>query len=74
MTTYTGYCWPLTFDALALDYLESQLKYSIGDYPGAIQIAKKGLERAEKLGAKEDQRRLNALLQEALSKNETVHR
>ncbi len=54
--------------AMQVDYLEAQLKCSIGDYSGAVQIAKTGLERAEKLGAKEDQYRLGQLLQKALSK------
>ena len=41
---------------MQVDYLEAQLKCSIGDYSGAIQVAKTDLERAEKLGAKEDKK------------------
>jgi len=54
--------------AMQVDYLEAQLKCSTGDYSRAIQIAEMGLERAKKLGAKEDQRRLAELLQKTLSK------
>jgi len=51
--------------SMQVDYLESQLKLAVGDYTGAIQIAKMGISRAEKLGAKEDQHRFALLLQKA---------
>lgn len=54
--------------AMHVDYLEAQLKCSTGDYVAAIQSVEAGLNRAKKLGAKEDQRRLTELLQEILSK------
>jgi 8-oxo-dGTP diphosphatase len=48
---------------MQIDSLESQLKFAIGDDLSAIEIAKIGMDRAEKLGAKEDLRHFSLLLQ-----------
>lgn len=47
---------------MQVDYLEAQLKFVMGETSSAIEIAKQGLDRAEKLGAKEDKRRFASLL------------
>lgn len=45
------------------DYLEAQLKFAVHDFEKALKIARIGLEKARILGAKEDESRLNSLLQ-----------
>lgn len=45
------------------DYLEAQLKFAIHDIENAIKIARNGLEKAKILRAKEDELRLQSLLQ-----------
>lgn len=58
--------------AMHVEYLEAELKYSIMDYSGAVQFVKRGLALAEELGAKEDQCRLQELLQKIESLSYTV--
>jgi tetratricopeptide (TPR) repeat protein len=50
------------------DYLEAQLKFAKNEIENATKIAKRGLEIARTLGAKEDEARLNRLL-ELIEKN-----
>lgn len=48
--------------AMHADYLEAQLKLALSDPQNALRIANQGLARARSLGAKEDEARLNALI------------
>ncbi len=43
--------------------LEAQLKFFMNDFEEALKIARIGLEKARILGAKENESRLNSLLQ-----------
>lgn len=52
--------------SMQADYLEAQLKLAISDTQEALQIAKRGLDRAISLGAKEDERRFQSLMQDIL--------
>jgi tetratricopeptide (TPR) repeat protein len=47
--------------AMQIDYLEAQLKLAMGDPAAAAGIVQVGLERAKRLGAKEDERRFQNL-------------
>ena len=49
--------------AMQADYLEAQLKFALDKTEEALKITRTGLERAKALDAKEDEMRLNALLQ-----------
>jgi tetratricopeptide (TPR) repeat protein len=53
--------------AMHADFLEAQLNLAINNNLKAIEIARKGLERAEALGAKEDYLRINSLISEVES-------
>ncbi|MBA3723034.1 MAG: hypothetical protein H0W88_11640 [Parachlamydiaceae bacterium] len=49
--------------AMHADYLEAQLKYALNDSSNALKIANNGLARAKSLGAKEDEFRINSLIE-----------
>lgn len=49
--------------AMQMDYLEAQLKAALRDNENAKKIARRGLETAKELEAKEDELRLTSLLQ-----------
>ena len=49
--------------AMQTDYLEAKLKLAVKDLDGATRVARNGLARAEKLGAKEDESRLQNILE-----------
>lgn len=57
--------------AMHTDYLEAQLKFAQNDFPNALKIAKNGLDRAKILGAQEDAKRLNSLI-ESIEKSTTI--
>lgn len=45
------------------DYLEAQIKFALNEFDTALKIATAGIDRAIKLGAKEDEARLRALIE-----------
>lgn len=49
--------------AMHADYLEAQLKFALNDIETSIKLVQSGLEKAKALGAKEDEFRLQSLLQ-----------